>query len=85
MPCIIILVVVSLSNCYISNMAVINLYLLYRLFVYRKVSFNDLDISKAKFIRYMSNIKFMLDEFHIYHISIIYDKLNECYILMGTL
>lgn len=72
-------------NYFISNMSVINLYIFYRLLVYRKVSFYEIDISKEKFIRYIANIRYMLDEFHIYHISISYDKVNEIYILNGIL
>ena len=74
-----------MGNNFISNMSVINLYIFYRLLVYRKVSFYEVDISKEKFIRYIANIRYMLDEFHIYHISIDYDKLNEIYILNGIL
>lgn len=70
---------------YISNMSVINLYMLYLLFSKKYILFEDVNISRETFIRYMSNIKFMLDEFHIYHISIYYSRDINGYLLVGNL
>ena len=62
------------KNCYISNMAVSNLYIFYKLMTYGYIDINELDLSKDKSIRYISNIRYMLDEFHIYDIEIFYNK-----------
>ena len=73
------------KNCYISQSNVINLHMLYNLFTYGYVSFKDYDISEQRFMRYIANIRYMLDEFHIYHISIVYDPINRIYKMVGTL
>ena len=73
------------KNCYISNACVMNLNILYQLLIYGYVSINDYDISPQRFMRYIANIRYMLDEFHIYHISIVYDPVNKMYKLIGTL
>lgn len=62
------------KNCYISNMAVSNLYIFYKLMTYGYIDINELYLSKDKSIRYISNIRYMLDEFHIYDIEIFYNK-----------
>jgi len=62
------------KNCYISNMAVWNLYIFYKLMTYGYINISELDLSKDKSKRYMANIRYMLDEFHIYDIEIIYNK-----------
>ena len=73
------------KNCYISEACVLNLNILYNLLIYVYVSLNDYDISSQRFMRYIANIRYMLDEFHIYNISIIYDPINKLYKLIGTL
>ena len=62
-----------------------NLNILYRLLIYGYVSLDDYNISAQRFMRYIANIRYMLDEFHIYHISIVYDPVNKMYKLVGTL
>ena len=73
------------KNYYISEACVINLFILYRLLAYGYVSRDEFDISNNKFKRYMANIRYMLDEYHIYHISIVYDPIHKIYRLMGSL
>ncbi len=73
------------KNCYISESNVINLYILYNLLTYGYVSSNDYDISIYRFRRYIANIKYMLDEFHIYHISVVFDPIRRIYKLIGCL
>ena len=55
-------------------MAVSNLYIFYKLMTYGYIDINELYLSKDKSIRYISNIRYMLDEFHIYDIEIFYNK-----------
>ena len=73
------------KNCYISNACVLNLNIFYRLLINGFVSWYDYDIPKARFIRYMSNIRYMLDEFHIYHFTIEFDPVNQVYRLLCSL
>ena len=70
------------KNCYISNMAVMNLHIFLRLIEYGWVSYYDYDISLQAFRRYIANIRFMLDEYHITYMSIVYDPLNKIYRLV---
>lgn len=69
------------KNYYISNMSVINLNIMFRLLENGWVSENQYNINHSKFIRYIANIRYMLDEYHITYIWIEYDSINKRYIL----
>lgn len=73
------------KNCYISNMSILNLNIFYKLITYKYVSNKDYDITEQRFKRYIANIRYMLDEYHIYHISIIYDPIHKLYRLEGKI
>ena len=73
------------KNCYISESNVVNLHIIYHLFTYKYVRAEDFDISIYRFRRYIANIRYMLDEYHITHISIVYDPINRIYKMVGTL
>ena len=70
------------KNCYISKSNVIALNIFYRLLTYGYVSIDDYDISIYKFRRYIGNIKYMLCDYFVYNISVVYDKLNNRYVLL---
>lgn len=67
------------KNCYISNSNVINLNIFYKLITYGYVSFRDYNISKQRFMRYIANIRYMMQDYFIYHFEIVYDSINERY------
>ena len=70
-----------MENNYISNFAVLILNIFYQLVEYGYVYPSDYDITAERFSRYISNIRFMMDEYHIYHMSIKYDRDNKRYML----
>lgn len=74
-----------MSNNFISNSCVNNLYIFYQLIEKRKINFNDFDIPKTKFIRYIGNIRFMLIEYQLYHLDIVYNYSTNCYELIGDI
>lgn len=71
------------KNCYISNMAITITNIYHVLIEYGYVYPADYDIPEQKFRRYIGNIKFMLDEYHLTNFyDIVYDSLNARYVLI---
>lgn len=69
------------KNCYISNSNVLNLNMFYRLMTYGYINLDEYDISKQKFQRYIANIRYMLQDYFVFDIQILFDKENKRYIL----
>ena len=69
------------KNCYISNSNVLNLNMFYRLMNYGYINLDEYDISKQKFQRYIANIRYMLQDYFVFDIQILFDKENKRYIL----
>ena len=70
------------KNCYISNMAMFVANILFRLLDNQRVYLSDYPFEKDKLIRYIANIRYMLCEYHITYLEIVYDSLNKCYFLI---
>ena len=64
--------------------SVMNLNIYHRLLTYGYVSADEYDIPRQRFIRYISNIRYMLADFFIYDIDIVYDASNKRYVLIKT-
>ncbi len=69
----------------ISSNCVNNLYIFYRLLDKREIRFSDFDIPKYKFKRCIANIRFMLSEYQLYHLELIYNYSTNSYQLIGDI
>lgn len=73
------------SSFFISSACVSNLYIFYYLIEHKTLYLNEFDIPVARLKRYIGNIRFMLIEYQLYHLDIVYDYATNSYNLIGDI